>query len=89
MTQFLARWCVIGRDDTWHRLDAHDPEMAAESFVEYHERTSADYPVGSGREEVCVEVASPSLMGAKVGPLLGQFEVRGEAEPHYYAKRLS
>ena len=60
-------------------IPATDPADAAEGWAEWHDRSSAEYRIASGREEIVI------VRDAETGEQR-EWIVRGEAMPYYTAR---
>ena len=67
------------RQEDGATIPATDPADAAEGWAEWHDRSSAEYRIASGREEIVI------VRDAETGEQR-EWIVRGEAMPYYTAQ---
>ena len=74
-------WCPdLGQDqEDGATIPATDPADAAEGWAEWHDRSSAEYRIASGREEIVI------VRDVETGEQR-EWIVRGEAMPYYTAQ---
>lgn len=74
-------WCPdLGQEqEAAATIPATDPADAAEGWAEWHDRSSAEYRIASGREEIVI------VRDVETGEQ-GEWIVRGEAMPYYTAR---
>lgn len=74
-------WCPdLGqRQEDGATIPATDPADAAEGWAEWHDRSSAEYRIASGREEIVI------VRDVETGEQR-EWIVRGEAMPYYTAQ---
>lgn len=78
MKRFRAR--KVG-EDSEYTVWAENAVEAAEKFAEEYERSHADYPVGTGNDDMKVEVVTPDNNRYR-------FNVTGEPRPVYTAEPI-
>lgn len=74
-------WCPdLGQEqEDGATIRATDPADAAEGWAEWHDRSSAEYRIASGREEIVI------VRDVETGEQR-EWIVRGEAMPYYTAQ---
>lgn len=74
-------WCPeLGQEqEDGATIPATDPADAAEGWAEWHDRSSAEYRIASGREEIVI------VRDVETGEQR-EWIVRGEAMPYYTAQ---
>lgn len=80
MTKYVV-WCPdLGQEqEDGATIPATDPADAAEGWAEWHDRSSAEYRIASGREEIVI------VRDVETGEQR-EWIVRGEAMPYYTAQ---
>ena len=73
-------WCPdLGEQEDGATIPATDPADAAEGWAEWHDRSSAEYRIASGREEIVI------VRDVETGEQR-EWIVRGEAMPYHTAQ---